>query len=804
LVVFLSLRPQVIVIAGRNGVLPVGESLAAQQRDFPGWRRFFYFPTLLWLDSSDRSLRVLVWLGIAGAASIAVGGPHAPWAFAACYVAYLSLDRAMTLIYPWDAMVFEAAFWGAFLPATELLPDLACQEAPSAPVAWAFRLLAFRVLFGFGKHKFLGSTLQDSGFLRGFLAMQPLPNPIAWWLQKLPMPLLKFGLVVLFVTEIVLPFGVFAPGPFASFAAVSALALMGGIFPTGNYGHFNLILSVVVLSWFDHETARQLSLASLATPAGAVFVVHTLIALIGLPFDTFLSFSWPMFSAWRRAPRWISATIAVARWLTPFRLVHPYGVFPPYSLPAARIAPVVEVTWDDREWHELSHRYYPTREDSALRFCAPHHERFDQAIGYEGSGVNEMSVYRAVMGRWDPYGYGGVSAPQRFLHRLLAGTMPGKRFYDRNLEKQRGAPRQARVRAYMLEPASVSERAATGRWWIRTLVGPHIPPQRLADLCVDQPQPPPELWHLEDVYWLERSNLGRAMKRCARGEDPHELVAVDAPELTVPLIEQFWREFVPWVNQLDRSTFQGVRRNVEALRERYDRQTLYAFERLTGRYGALLFARLEPLFNRDRFWETLRLAPPALGTPSVYELRLLTHHIIAGGRAVYNEVLANPEAARTHAESMTMFTGHSFLVLFRYEAMLYQSQKIRLGDAMTKIGGRPAPNERQRAAQEKMMAVANRLTGVLTVAAFLKTQFTEPEHILDVPERYPSFVFSANGEVVRADRDALDDQAVAQIEQRNGAAAKDVERSYNHFVLRPKPFPERSRTAEMDTKGTRE
>jgi hypothetical protein len=750
LIAFVSLRPQVLPIAGRDGILPIEEALRAQARDFPTWRRFLYFPTLLWLGSSDFALRALSWLGIAAAASTVVGGPHAPWAFALCYVAYLSLDRAMTLIYPWDAMLLEAGFWAAFLPATRVLPDLASVAAPSAPAAWAFRLLAFRVLFGFGKHKFLGSSLLDLGFLQGFLASQPLPTPLGWHAQKLPLVLLKVGLVGLFVAEIVLPFGVFFPGPYATVAALASIGLMLGIWLTGNYGHFNLILIAVVLSWLDHTTARQLSLESLATPVGIVFVIHTLVAIWGLPYDTFLSFTWTMWSFWRRlrSPL-LTWPLALARWLAPFRLVHPYGVFPPYSPPVARICPVAEVTWDDVEWHELTHPYFPTRESSAPRYCAPHHERFDQAVVYESLGVNEMSVYRGTSGRWDPYGHGGVSAPMRFMYRVLAGTTPGDRFYDRSLTRERGAPRRIRVRSYMLEPVSRAEHAATGKWWNRTLIGPHYPPQRLADMFVEHPLPPPELWHFEDVYWLERSRLGRSMKRVARGEDPHGLVAEGAPEITGDVVAQFWNEFVPWVGARERSSFHGLRGEVAALRARYGRARLYLFERIVGRYSAFLLARLEPLFNRDGLRETLRLDPPALGVPSFYELRLLTHHIVAEGRAAYDAVIADPGSARAHAERATMFTGHGFQALFRYEALIYQSQKLRLIDVMTKVGGRPEPNARQQAARARIGQLARRCLGVVSVVDFLKTQFTEDEHVLDVPERYPRFEFTADAEVVR-------------------------------------------------------
>lgn len=94
-----------------------------------------------------------------------------------------------------------------------------------------------------------------------------------------------------------------------------------------------------------------------------------------------------------------------------------------------------------------------------------------------------------------------------------------------------------------------------------------------------------------------------------------------------------------------------------------------------------------------------------------------------------------------------MFTGHSFQALFRYEALIYQSQKLRLLDA-TKVSGRPAPSDREQAARERIAEIAGRGLGVLSVVEFLKTQFTEDEHVLDIPERYPRFEFAPDAEVV--------------------------------------------------------
>ena len=59
LISFLSITPQIVRSAGREGGLPIGLRLAKMRRDFPGARRFLYFPTLLWVSHGDAMLRGL-------------------------------------------------------------------------------------------------------------------------------------------------------------------------------------------------------------------------------------------------------------------------------------------------------------------------------------------------------------------------------------------------------------------------------------------------------------------------------------------------------------------------------------------------------------------------------------------------------------------------------------------------------------------------------------------------------------------------------------------------------------------------
>src|SRR5688500_17691015 len=75
LISFASLSWQVLPTAGARGITPIKDSLAAIAAHFPTWKRFLYFPSLLWLNQSDGFLRALPWIGMLAALGIIIGGP---------------------------------------------------------------------------------------------------------------------------------------------------------------------------------------------------------------------------------------------------------------------------------------------------------------------------------------------------------------------------------------------------------------------------------------------------------------------------------------------------------------------------------------------------------------------------------------------------------------------------------------------------------------------------------------------------------------------------------------------------------
>ncbi|MFZ6181460.1 lipase maturation factor family protein [Nannocystis pusilla] len=749
-IAFASLTFQVGPLAGREGVAPVAELMAAIRRDFSAPRRWLYFPGLLWLHAGDRWLRALPWLGLAAALTIVAGGPHTPLAFFLCWALYLSLDRAVVLVYPWDSLLLEAGFWAMFLPALAWAPAVAASGAPMPALAWVFRLLLFRVMFGFGKQKFAGSTRADAGFLKGFAIRQPLPTPFGWLAHRAPMWVHKAALALLFVVEVVLPLAIFVPGPASVVFALATAGLMLAIAATGNYGFFNVLTIALCGVCFDSATAlAPLELFAPTLPATtlalqALIVLHTFGALLCLPLNTWASFTWTLWPWWERAlPRALRWPIAVFRGLQPLRWLHAYGVFPPRSAPAIKMSPALEVTWDETRWYTLTPRWWPTLESSPPRWVAPHHPRFDHAIVYEATGFHEASVLRNLTGRWDPYGHARCSGAGRLMRRVLRGELRSQLFFGESLPAERGAPIAARVRMYMLEATTPAEQRASGAWWRRTLVGPHLPRARAEDRWLDGRPPPPESWAPEDWRWVGRSRLGPLLRRAAAGEDPHALVCLETTELTPADVDALWEEFVPMFAATDRDDWSQLPALVERVRGRWSGPQIDRFERLLGRYALLGMARCERLFVAGGLRAILGRRPAPLDVETHLHLNLLIRHVIGEGREAYAAMMREPETAATWLSRMSLRSGWFFEAVLRPERMAHQAQKFRMLASQVEVRGWPRPSARAAELAVWGAARVRRLWGAFAMIEFLRGEFRE-EVWAETPERWPRFELCAD------------------------------------------------------------
>jgi hypothetical protein len=757
LISFASLSFQVRFNAGREGGLPVYRRFARIRKDFPTWRRFYYFPTLLWLSDSDAMLQALAVSGLGAAALVVYGGPLSFWALLICYVCYLSLDIAIALIFPWDSLLFECTVLSLFLPATQTLPNLDAIAAPAPALAWAFRLLIFRLMFGFGKQKFIGSRSKDLAYLKGFLIAQPLPSRIGWYFQKLPTFVLKGAVLFMFFTEVPAPFFAFFPGVPSIVFAVATIFLMIGIQAMGSFGYFSVATIVLAIPLFDNATPRALHLGTLFAPGAPVVVnafvvLHTICAMMALPFNSWLGQSWHLWAFWYQLPRWCQFPFTFVRFMHPFRWLHPYGVFPPNVSPGVKVSLLVEVSWDRTTWHELRFRFSPSKEDSPPRFVSPHHPRGDQAVIYDTFGLNPTSLVSSMLGPWDPYPFASRSPAAAFRQRLVEGKTLD--FVHGDVMSAHGEPpKLARITTIMLEPVSLEEHRRTGKWWKRSYVGPHAPPREVDPHFWDDALAEPELWHFDSIFWRRRSRLGPLIERARTGkEDPMALALVDAEGLTPEHVERFWNEFVPMIGGGVREMFDTLPDVVKQVEERFDRRTRRAFYRLLGRFGLLLVARLEPHFLH-------RGMKPEIPVRTYFHLWMLAHYVIGSGRDAYVAAVADPLSVKRYIPQLTNENGLYAQSIFRLEEMTFEAQKLRLMTCMLF----PHDPEEKKAFNEKIksgnlaaMTPAERLfvrvtqaiSGFFNVLPDIRDGFKGPKFDLGYPELYPTFRELDSGEVV--------------------------------------------------------
>jgi hypothetical protein len=161
------------------------------------------------------------------------------------------------LQFPWQCVICETMWLAVLLPPTQQLPAIAATRAPGPLLAFLFRWLAFRIMIGFGKLKFIGTTRKDQTYIQSFSVNQPMPNPLVrqkrslarssefkmpkfvfsntgvllfqfqgWLVAGSPAWLFKPMLLGMFVIEVPVPFTFFAGGQWRVVGALLTISLM--------------------------------------------------------------------------------------------------------------------------------------------------------------------------------------------------------------------------------------------------------------------------------------------------------------------------------------------------------------------------------------------------------------------------------------------------------------------------------------------------------------------------------------------------------------------------------------------------
>jgi Lipase maturation factor len=443
LVGFAAAANQFLPLLGERGLLPVSR--------FTQSVPFRASPSLFFFSPTDIAFRICAWLGLALALLTLMGWPQqrgsvvSATVWAVMWLLYLSFVNVGQTFYSfgWETLLLETGFVAIFLGGSA--------TAPSMWLIWIYRWLLFRVMFGAGLIKIRGdSCWRDLTCLNYYFETQPIPNPVSWYFHWLPEGVHKAGVAFNHVAELLVPFGYFAPQPFASVAGVITMLFQGVLIVSGNLSWLNWLTVTLCIPVIDD---RFLSWLPVSPPAlhdptlahrGAIYALAAVVAVLSV------------------APtlNMISASQIMNTSFEPFHLVNTYGAFG--SITRQRFEIVIEGTDEpsvtsSTKWREYEFKGKPGDPSRRPAQIAPYHLRLDWLMWFEAFAPQPQHEWFVAL-----------------LQQLLRGDRATLSLFNTNPFPDH-PPRVLRARYYRYWFTTPDERRQTGRWWNRQPVGEFVP-----------------------------------------------------------------------------------------------------------------------------------------------------------------------------------------------------------------------------------------------------------------------------------------------------------------------------------------
>ena len=212
-------------------------------------------PTLFWLGASDTALYVVAYAGLVLALFVLFGFANAIVLFL-LWLFYLSIIQVGQVFwgYGWESLLLETGFLAVFLaPPIDPRP-FPRGESPPKAVIWLLRWLVFRLMLGAGLIKLRGDECwRDLTCLVTHYETQPLPNPLSWYLHKLPLAAQKGSVLFNHYAELIAPFMLFWPRRLRLVGAVSVVLFQLLLIISGNLSWLNWLTITIALACFDDQ-----------------------------------------------------------------------------------------------------------------------------------------------------------------------------------------------------------------------------------------------------------------------------------------------------------------------------------------------------------------------------------------------------------------------------------------------------------------------------------------------------------------------------------------------------------------------
>ncbi len=463
LIAFLSFWVQAKGLIGSGGIEPAASYLDGVGR-YLGSARYRLVPTVFWLGASDRALSLACGAGVLCAALLICDVAPAA-ALAVLWVLYLSIVSVGQdfLSFQWDALLLEAGFVAIWVAPMRLWPGGTGGAPVSATILVLLWWLLFRLTFQSGLVKLTWGdpTWRNLSALDFHFYTQPLPTWTAWYAQQLPEWCKRSAAAFTLVLEVVVPLGFFGPRPVRLAACVGAVFLQGMIFATGNYTFFNLLTVALALllvddaSWaalLPHRLQALVATPSLGQPVPAAVRSGVAIVVFALSCGKFWLNAAP--GASLPAP-----ALKVLGWADPFRSVNSYGLFRVMTTSRSEI--VVEGSDDGATWRPYEFRYKPGDPKRRPAFVEPHQPRLDWQMWFAALSGPGLAPW-----------FGDLLARLLEGSPAVLGLLGSNPFPDH-------PPRFVRAELFDYRFTDAGQRRVSGAWWVRTLLGPYMPPVSL-------------------------------------------------------------------------------------------------------------------------------------------------------------------------------------------------------------------------------------------------------------------------------------------------------------------------------------
>ncbi|MBA3721985.1 MAG: lipase maturation factor family protein [Parachlamydiaceae bacterium] len=444
---FWSLSWQVLGLYGSQGIIPAQNVLQSYRSHNTTNKMFFTIPTLFWLNSSDKALKLVAIIGQILSLFVVFGIMPAVW-LPFLWIGYLSFANigVVFLGFQWDALLLEIGLISIFF---------AIQSPPPLFLLFALWILLFRFMFSSGIVKLLSECPEWCSLkaMRVHYETQPIPNKIAYYAHQQPAWFARFSEVVMFMIEILVPFFIFGNSESRFIACLILIFFQVLIILTGNYAFFNLLTIGLCVTLLDNAHLQWVLGSVQANVVHPNMLISYFLNGVGIFFVliNILQFI-AIFGISRR----------IFQFLNLFRsyyITSSYGLFA--RMTTIRNEIVVEGSNDGENWSVYEFKWKPGDLSIAPKQVAPYHPRLDWHMWFAALSSYQHNSWFI-----------------NFLVRLLEGSPTVLKLLKTNPFPD-APPKLIRTLVYEYHFTDLKTKKATGQWWRRKFRGYYTPTIKL-------------------------------------------------------------------------------------------------------------------------------------------------------------------------------------------------------------------------------------------------------------------------------------------------------------------------------------